>query len=116
MAFADGQWDALAHYKLAAPRLHPTVGGSTLLSGRGASPELPANAVQQLSPPTSPDSLKKVFDIQEQGKTRLEPARKLATEALCTTCRRPRHYGPCRRPEGTRGAGVPQKAVIQTHG
>jgi hypothetical protein len=108
IAYEDGQWDALSHHKLAVPRMHPTVQGSTILSG------IPRDRVSaqapQLPPPTFPDTLKKVFDIQEQGKTRLEPARKLAGDALCTTCRRARHYGPCARLLRTAPAGQPHKA------
>jgi hypothetical protein len=107
IAYEDGQWDALSRYKLAAARMQPTVQGSTLLSGITRDP-VSAQA-PQLQPPTSPDTLKKVFDIQEQGKTRLEPARKLAGDALCTTCRRPRHYGPCAKPRRTPPAGQPHQ-------
>ena len=105
--YEDGQWDALSHYKLAAPRMHPTVQGSTLLSGLPR--DVTSAQAPQLQAPTSPDTLKKVFDIQEQGKTRLEPARKLAGDALCTTCRRPRHYGPCARLLRTAPAGQPHQ-------
>jgi hypothetical protein len=103
LAYEDGQWDALSHYKLATPTMHPTVQSSMLLSGF---PRKPASAqAPQLQPPTSPDTLRKVFDIQEQGKTRLEPASKLARDALCTTCRRPQHYGSCAKPDRTPPAG-----------
>ncbi len=105
LAYEDGQWDAFSHYKLAAPRMHPTVQGSTLLSGLARAPTSAGSP--QLQPPTSPDTLKKVFDIQEQGKTRLEPARKLAGDTLCTTCRRARHYGPCAKHRRTPPAGQP---------
>jgi hypothetical protein len=108
LAYEDGQWDALSHYKLAAARMQPTVQSSTLLSGITHDP-VSAQA-PQLQPPTSPDTLKKVFDIQEQGKTRLEPARKLAGDALCTTCRRARHYGPCAKLLRTPPAGRPHEA------
>lgn len=108
-AFVDGQWDALVHFKLATPRAtDPTVQNSALLNATASSPNLDATAVQKLQAPTNPDTVKKVFDIHEQGKTRLEPIKKLSAE-LCTSCRKPKHYGPCLKPPKYKPDGVPHK-------
>lgn len=106
--FARGQQDALSRFKLAMPKASPVVSRSALLSGKAPSPQLSSDVIEKLQPPTSPASVKQVFDVQEQGKTRLEPARKLA-EALCTSCRKPKHYGPCAKPLKTKPEGVPHK-------
>lgn len=58
-----------------------------------------------MAPPTDPVTIKNTFNLHEQGRTRLEPPKKVAAENLCTTCRKERHYGPCAkgpkaRPEG----------------
>lgn len=111
LAFEDGQWDALAMYKLAEPRAtNPTVRNSTLLSGAAPKPELSSSAQQQLQPTTDPNTVKQVFNVHEQSRTRLEPARKMAA-AVCTTCRKPKHYGPCTKPTKTKPVGDPHKAA-----
>jgi len=95
--FADGQLAALRCYKLAWPTpTHPTVANSAVLRAR-ETPALPS-AATPTPPPTTPQNLAQAFDAQEQGKTRLEPRRKLSTEAICTSCRKAKHYGPCERP------------------
>lgn len=112
--FADGQLAALAKFAQPAPT-HPTVQNSALLRSRSVNPALDSAAASGLAAPTSPDTVKRVFDMHEQAETRAEPLRKLsalllkAGEELCTTCRRPRHYGPCLRPTRSRPAGDPVK-------
>lgn len=81
---------------------HAAVKGSPLLGGKASEPPAVTPAV------TTPQTVKSVFDVHEQSKTRLEPANKLADE-LCTSCRRPKHYGPCLKPARTPPAGVPMK-------
>lgn len=121
-AYANGQLDALFLRKFAQPRpTHPTVRDSALLRSRGVNPSLEPSVAAGLQAPTSPDTVKRVFDMHEQSETRTDPLRKLsafllpvprgkAAEERCTTCRRPRHYGPCLRPRQTRPAGEPIKA------
>lgn len=104
LIYSEGQWDALAAYKLAMPRAHFSTSNSTLLSGATPKPALPAETMQALQAPTSPDVVKDVFNVQEQGKTRSEPARKMAAD-ICTSCRREKHYGPCRKPMKTKPHG-----------
>lgn len=74
-----------------------SVKGNPLLTGTSStSPVLDAGAQQRMAPPQDPASLKQVFNVHEQGRTRLEPAKKVAEELrLCGTCRKERHYGPC---------------------
>lgn len=89
--------------KIAMPQpTHPVVKGSQLLSGKAPETPVITQAV------TTPQTIKSVFDVHEQSKSRLEPANKLADE-LCTSCRKARHYGPCLKPARTPPAGTPMK-------
>lgn len=111
-AYRAGRSAALGRFKLAGPEpgaTAPVVQNSSLLNAHAAKPdEAQFNAATQsaMRAPTSPEVIKDVFHAQEQGKTRIEPAKKLGAE-LCTTCRREKHYGPCLKPDRTRPAGVP---------
>jgi hypothetical protein len=99
LRFADGQLAALARHKLAWPTpTHPVVQDSALLRSR-ETPTTPPAEQEALSPPTTPNSVAQIFSAHEQGKTRLEPRRKLSAEGLCTTCRREKHYGSCSAPK-----------------
>lgn len=89
--FADGQLAALTHYKLGWPT--PT---DDVVRRTGTSPLTPA-AQQNLAPPASPRSLAETFNAHEQVETRGEPRRKLSA-AICTSCRKTKHYGPCHQP------------------
>lgn len=92
-AYADGQLAAWSTLKLAWPApTHPVVRGSPVLR---SSPGQPAAVA---SPRATPQSLSRQFDATEQVETRTEPLRKLSAQSLCTTCRKDKHYGPCRRP------------------
>lgn len=94
-ARAAGWADAWRKHAFLAPTA-PSVKGSPLMSNAATQPGLPPSAQQQMTPPQDPASLKQVFNVHEQGRTRLEPAKKIAEELrLCGTCRRERHYGPC---------------------
>jgi hypothetical protein len=96
--YADGQLAALTWLKLAFPApTHPVVQRSATLQVQPAKPMSP-QAQEQLQPPTTPFSVSQRFDAAEQTHTRSEPMRKLSAEGLCTTCRKPRHYGSCTRP------------------
>lgn len=107
-AYENGRRDALARMKLATPApTHPTVKQSPVLSNAPAK-TLSADAQQRLRAPTDPAAVKDVFNTQEQGRTRLEPLKKTA-ENICTTCRKPKHYGSCAKPARTRPDGVPLK-------
>jgi len=94
LAFADGQVAGLARHKVAwMSATHPVVSESAVLKPSGSTePKAPIPPA-----PTTPDTLKQTFNLHEQGETRVEPRRKLSEE-LCTTCRKPKHYGPCKRP------------------
>lgn len=94
LAFADGQMRALARHKVAwMSATNPVVDDSALLKPQGSTePSTP------IPPgPSTPDTVKQTFNLHEQGETRVEPRRKLSEE-LCTSCRKPKHYGPCKRP------------------
>jgi hypothetical protein len=96
-AFADGQLAALRHHKLAWPApTNPTVANSAVLRSTAA-PSTSPEAYQAMKPPTTPHELAQVFDAHEQGKTRTEPRRKLSAD-ICTSCRKDKHYGPCKTP------------------
>jgi len=90
-----------AKIALAAPT-HAAVKSSPLLGGK------PPGPVQVSANPTTPETVKSVFDVQEQNRTRINPSQKLGAD-ICTTCRKPRHYGPCPKPQRTRPPGVPIK-------
>lgn len=102
MAWETGRRDAWRRFKLAAPAAtNATVKSSPLLSGKASDPgPISPGAL----PPTDPHTLKQVFNQHEQGRTRLEPPKKVAEEKelrLCGTCRKERHYGPCKKPPRT---------------
>jgi len=97
IAYADGQLAALARLKLAFPAAtHPVVQDSAVLQSQSTK-DLSPQAKQRLEPPATPFDVSQLFSVHEQAKTRVEPRRKLSTE-LCTTCRKPKHYGTCARP------------------
>lgn len=95
-AFAEGQLSAWRAHKLAWPAAtHPVVQRSAVLKSQ------PPPAPVPIPPPAStPAVVSETFDRHEQGETRMEPRRKLSLHegGLCTTCREPKHYGPCKRP------------------
>lgn len=103
-AARDGRAAAGRRFKVAFPAAtHPVVKGSPVLtSAPGVDPG------QVIPPPINQDTLARVFNVHEQGKTRIEPLKKVA-DALCGTCRKEKHYGPCLKPLRTHGAGVPHK-------
>ena len=93
LAYADGQLAALARYKLAFPGpTHPVVKASPVLN-------VAANPAPSLAQPTgpTPETVAQNFNVREQEKTRVEPLRKLSA-ALCSSCRKDKHYGSCKRP------------------
>lgn len=96
--------------KLAAPA--PTsaiVKGSPLLSASASTAPDPM-AQARMAPPTDPETIKRTFSLHEQGRTRLEPPKKVAEDQrLCTSCRKERHYGPCAKPYKSKPAGSPLK-------
>lgn len=94
LAFANGQMGALVRHKLSwMSATHPVVSESPVLKPSGSSEP----NVSIPPAPSTPDTVKQTFNLHEQGETRVEPRRKLSEE-LCTTCRRPKHYGSCKRP------------------
>lgn len=96
--YADGQLAALARLKLAFPAAtHPVVQRSATLQSQAPKP-MSQQAQEKLQPPTTPFSVSQLFDVHEQAHTRTEPLRKLSAENICTTCRKPKHYGSCARP------------------
>lgn len=107
LAYADGQLAALTRYKLGWPSpTNPTVAGSAVLRSREISPHLSQETQQGMAPPTNPQQVAQIFSAHEQGESRSEPHRKLSAEDLCTTCRKPKHYGACRQPRP-----IPTKAA-----
>lgn len=93
LAFAQGQLAAFRRPKLGWLSVtHPTVQESGLLRTRP-----PDKAPSVPSAPSSPSVIADTFDRHEQGETRVEPRRKLSAD-LCTTCRKPKHYGTCKNP------------------
>lgn len=92
-AYADGQLAARFALKLAWPAAtHPVVRSSPVLR---STPGQPAAVAPQRA---TPQSLSQQFDATEQVETRTEPLRKLSAASLCTSCRKDKHYGPCKRP------------------
>lgn len=111
-AYADGQWDAFANYKLAEPR----VGAPAAASAPTKAPAKALDLANQMNNSVPPDrALADVFNTQEQAVSRAAPMAKVgpqkSAEELCTTCRKPKHYGPCHKPQGTRPAGEPHKTA-----
>lgn len=97
IAYAEGQLAALMRLKHAAPAAtNPVVRRSTVNSG--AKPRLPQLLKTPPTPPLDPPTLSRQFSDVEQNETRVEPLRKLSADNLCTTCRKEKHYGPCKRP------------------
>lgn len=93
-AFSDGQLAAWRTHKLAWPAAtHPVVQRSAILKSQQTSPPPPVP-----TPASTPAVISQTFDRHEQGETRMEPRRKLSVDATCGTCRKPKHYGPCKRP------------------
>ncbi len=92
-AYADGQLAALQRHKLAWPSAtNPVVQQSAVLKSQPGSAPVPVP-----TPASTPAILSQTFDRHEQGETRMEPRRKLSAD-VCGTCRKPKHYGPCKRP------------------
>ena len=105
LRYADGQLAALARLKLAFPAAtHPTVQDSATLQSQETKP-VSQTAQERMQAPSNPYDLSQLFDVHEQGKTRIEPRRKLSVE-MCTSCRREKHYGPCSAPKK-----IPTKAA-----
>lgn len=96
-SYANGQLAALLRYKVAWPAAtHPVVRESPLLRAAPSTP--PPVGGDASKPRMTPQTLARQFDDVEQGETRIEPLRKLSGHDLCTTCRKEKHYGPCKRP------------------
>lgn len=98
IAYAEGQLAAFAHYKLAFPSpTHPVVQNSAV-NQQKASPT--PTALKQPTPAVTidPATVVQNFNAREQEETRFEPRRKLSADSICTTCRKEKHYGPCKRP------------------
>lgn len=105
LVYSNGQQAALALYKLSAiGAANALVGNSTTLSN--AAPKAPAVK----GPPTTTQSVAAVDNIHEQGRSQGDVLAKIAGDK-CTTCRQPRHYGPCKKPYKTPPAGVPHKTA-----
>ena len=106
IAYADGQLAALTRYKLGWPApTNPTVAGSAVLRAKASPTTLSPNAAQSMSPPTTPFSIARESGQHERLESQNEPLRKLSA-TICTSCRKPKHYGPCRRPRN-----IPEKAA-----
>jgi hypothetical protein len=96
--YADGQLAALTRYKLGWPApTNPTVANSAVLRGKAAPASLTPDAMQNMAPPTTPFSIARESGQHERLESQNEPLRKLSV-ALCTSCRKDKHYGTCRQP------------------
>lgn len=106
-AYANGQHDALTTFKLATPGLMPNT------TPKPPSPLALADKMEKSTPPDN--SLADVFNTQEQAAVRVAPPAKAfdhkSAGEVCTTCRQPKHYGPCKRLPKSRPAGDPQKSA-----
>ena len=96
ISYANGQLAALAALKLAflTPN-HPAVRNSSVNALKPGTP--PAQFKQSPTAPIDPPTVVQNFNAREQEETRIEPRRKLSAE-ICTSCRKEKHYGPCKRP------------------
>jgi hypothetical protein len=111
-AYAAGRLGACMRFKLAEPApTSPIVQRSGLLTNATPKSSVGTDAMSRMQAPTDPQTLKQVFNVQDQGETKIDPGRKLAAEGVCTTCRKERHYGPCLKPSRTRPAGDPLKSA-----
>lgn len=111
-AYAAGRLGACIRFKLAEPApTSPIVQRSGLLTNATPKSSVGADAMSRMQAPTDPQTLKQVFNVQDQGETKIDPGRKLAAEGVCTTCRKERHYGPCLKPSRTRPEGAPLKSA-----
>lgn len=98
ITYADGQLAALTRYKLGWPApTNPTVANSAVLRAKAAPTTLSPNASQNMAPPTTPFSIARESGQNERQESQNEPLRKLSG-AICTSCRKAKHYGPCRQP------------------
>lgn len=103
-AYHEGQLEAFRRFKVAFPvPTDPTVKSSPVLSASAKS------TMPNAAPPLDPDTLSRTFNMHEQGRTRLEPPKKVAGEEdtrMCTSCRKGRHYGACAKHPQNAGAGT----------
>ena len=104
-AYRQGVTAAATRFKIAFPSATDAAAKASLAP---TSPSLSPTAQQNLAPPVTPQSLQAVFNNNESAKVHVSPPMKVA-ESLCTTCRKPRHYGACARPAKTKPAGEPIK-------
>lgn len=108
--FSLGRLEALARFKLAEPApTSPIVQRSGLLTNANPPASINPTALSRLQAPTNPQTVKEIFNVQDQGETKINPGRKLAAEGICTTCRKEKHYGPCLKQARSRPAGEPIK-------
>lgn len=111
VAYANGQLAALVHHKLAFPApTHPAVRNSAVNTQR---PAATPSALKQPTPAVTidPATVVQNFNAREQEETRFEPRRKLSADSICTSCRKDKHYGPCKRP-----IAIPLKRADFNHG
>jgi len=104
-AYRHGVKAAAARFKLAFPAATNAVAKATL---EPTSPNLSTTAQQNLASPLTPQGLAATFNMNDSARTHASPPIKVA-EALCTTCRKPKHYGTCSKPARTRPDGEPIK-------
>lgn len=75
---------------------HPAVRNSAVNATQPGAP--PAMMKAPPTAPLDPPTLARQFNDAEQNLTRIEPQRKLSAAGICTTCRKEKHYGSCKRP------------------
>ena len=105
-AYTNGQRDALTAFKLADSLMPSTI----------PKPPSPLSLADKMEKSTPADSsIADVFNTQEQAISRSAPPAKVfdhkAASEVCTTCRKPKHYGPCKTLPKSRPAGDPQKSA-----
>lgn len=91
-AYARGRVNAWAKFAKAPALTNPTVANSTLTN-----PSATRAPVVPDAPAVTPQGLTAAFGANAQLKSQTEPKRKISAE-ICTSCRKPKHYGNCNKP------------------
>ena len=122
-AYEHGYKTGLVRFKLAlggksappAKATSPIVRNSTLT--RSQTPPNPADGMHSaetatnLATPATPQTIGDASAHAARASANAGPTQnlipKIGASEICTTCRREKHYGPCAKPERTKGHGVP---------
>ena len=102
--FTDGYGDALLRFKVAAPAPKTPASAPKVLGGKADPP--PVTPTPVLSPQDVTTAAAQRDVMQVPGGVKAKTA-----EDICTSCRKPKHYGPCAKPTRTPPEGTPHKAA-----